>query len=282
MALSIAGVEGNAVLVLPSKPTQSLQVKQKEKSALPSNKTLPQKLQNIEKKTWASITRQGNQVTPAIPSLSAIPSNTPKHLRADKEKGKHPKLFTGDDRLFLRLTKEHEWRPLAPTTGFALTAKDKETRQLLLDKSSMISAQNAVIEPASDLVTDHIPNVPVAIQSLNNNVFVTKDMVEAEITRVPQASPTTVRPHGKTKAEVPYQSWLAHFPRSHAPRVGFRIFDESGLALVPKPRQNILQCKRCLGFHSTRGCSRAPACANCASTMHLTFECKGLIRCRNC
>ncbi|POS81821.1 hypothetical protein EPUL_006452, partial [Erysiphe pulchra] len=283
-----------------------LQVKQKKKSALPSNKTLPQKLQNTEKNTWASITRQGNQVTPAIPSLSAIPSNTPKHLRADKEKGKHPKLFTGDDRLFLRLTKEHEWQPLAPSairelickhlecsltdtllirrtaTGFASTAKDKETRQLLLDKSSMISAQNAVIEPASDLVTYHIRNVPVAIQSPNNKVFVTKDMVEAEITRVTQASPTTVRPHGKTKAGAPYQSWLAHFPRSHAPRVGFRIFDESGLALVNKPRQNILQCKRCLGFHSTRGCSRAPACANCASTMHLTFECKGLIRCRNC
>ncbi|POS81629.1 hypothetical protein EPUL_006281, partial [Erysiphe pulchra] len=75
-------------------------------------------------------------------------------------------------------------------TGFALTAKDKETRQLLLDKSSMISAQNAAIEPASDLVIYHIPNVPVAIQSPNNKVFVTKDMVEAEITRVTQASPT--------------------------------------------------------------------------------------------
>ncbi|POS81875.1 hypothetical protein EPUL_006072, partial [Erysiphe pulchra] len=258
-------------------------------SALPSNKALPQKLQNTEENTWASIARKGNHVTPAIPSLSAIPSNTQKHLRADKEKGKHPKHFTGDDRLFLRLTKEHEWRPLAPSairelickhlecsltdillirriaTGFALTAKDKETRKLLLNKSSMISAQNAVIEPASYLVTYHIPNVPVAIQSPNNKVFVTKDMTTRQ-----------------NQSGTPYQSWLAHFPRSHTPRVGFRIFDESGLALVHKPRQNILQCKRYLGFHSTRGCSRAPACANCASTMHLTFECKGLIKCRNC
>ncbi|POS81828.1 hypothetical protein EPUL_006653, partial [Erysiphe pulchra] len=182
---------------------------------------------NTEENTWASIARKGNQVTPALPSLSAIPSNTQKHLRADKEKGKHSKPSTGDDRLFLCLTKEHKWQPLAPTairelickhlecsltdillirrtaTGFALTTKDKETRQLLLDKFSTISAQNAAMEPASDLVTYHIPNVPVAIQSPNNKVFVIKDMIEAETTRVTQASPTTVRPHGKTKAGAP-------------------------------------------------------------------------------
>ncbi|KHJ33603.1 putative eka-like protein [Erysiphe necator] len=281
IAQFMANGPGTTLPVLSSKPTQSLQVKQKEKSALPSNKALPQKLRNTEEKKWASIARKGNQVTPAIPTLSAVPSSTQKHLRADKEKGKHSKPSTGDDRLFLRLAKEHEWRPLAlsaireiickhlecsltdillirrTATGFALTANDKETRQLLLDKSSMISAQNATIEPASDLVTYHIPNVPVTIQFSNNKVFVTKEMVEAEIKRVTQASPTTVRRHGKTKAGAPYQAWLAHFPRPHAPRVGFRIFDESGLALVYKPRQNILQCKRCLGFHPTRGCSRA-------------------------
>ncbi|KHJ31079.1 putative eka-like protein [Erysiphe necator] len=306
IAQFMANGPGTTLPVLPSKPTQSLQVKQKEKSALPCNKALPQKLRNTEEKTWASIARKGNQVTPAIPTLSAVPSSTQKHLRADREKGKRSKPNTCDDRLFLRLTKEHEWRPLAPSaireiickhlecsltdillirrtaTGLALTAKDKETRQLLLDKSSMISTQNATIEPASDLVTYHIPNVPVAIQFPNNKVFVTKDMVKAEIKRVTQASPTTVRPHGKTKAGAPYQAWLAHFPRPHAPRVGFRIFDESGLALVYKPRQNILQCKRCLGFHPTRGCSRALARANCESTMHLTTKCKAPTRCRNC
>ncbi|KHJ30633.1 putative eka-like protein [Erysiphe necator] len=256
IAQFMANGPGTILPVFPTKPTQNLQVKQKEKSALPSNKALPQKLQNTEDKTWASIARKGNKVTPAIPTLSAIPSSTQKNLRADKEKGKHAKPSTCDHRLFLRLAKEHEWRPLAPSaikeiickhlecslteillirrtaTGFALTANDKETRQLLLDKSSMISAQNATIEPASDLVTYNIPNVPVAIQFSNNKVFVTKDMVEAEIKRVTQASPTTVRPHGKTKAVAPYQAWLAHFPRPHAPRVGFRIIDESGFALV--------------------------------------------------
>ncbi|KHJ30171.1 putative eka-like protein [Erysiphe necator] len=198
IAQFMANGPGTTLPVLPSKPTQSLQVKQKEKSALPSNKALPQKLQNTEEKTWASIARKGNQVTPAISTLSAIPSSTQKQLRADREKGKRSKPNTCDDRLFLRLTKEHEWRPLAPSairemisTGLALTAKDKETRQLLLDKSSMIYTQNATIESASDLVTYHIPNVPVAIQFPNNKVFVTKDMVEAEIKRVTQASPTT-------------------------------------------------------------------------------------------
>ncbi|KHJ33711.1 putative eka-like protein [Erysiphe necator] len=164
IAQFMANGPGTTLPVLSSKPTQSRQVKQKENSTIPSKKALPQKLQNTEEKTWASIARKENQVTPAILTLPAIPSSTQIHLRADKEKGKHSKPSTGDDRLFLRLTKEHEWRPLAPSairkmickhlecsltdillirrteTGFAMSAKVKETRQLLLDKSSMISA----------------------------------------------------------------------------------------------------------------------------------------------
>ncbi|KHJ35495.1 putative virulence effector [Erysiphe necator] len=57
---------------------------------------------------------------------------------------------------------------LRTVTGFAMITKDKETRKLLLDKSSIISAQNVTIEPASDLVTYKIPNVPVVIKSPNN------------------------------------------------------------------------------------------------------------------
>lgn len=107
-------------------------------------------------------------------------------------------------------------------------------------------------------------------------------MVEIEITRVKQATPIMARSQGKTKSGVSYQSWLANFPRSYTPRSRLRIFDKSGIALTYKPRQTIQQCKRCLGFHPTRGCSRAPVCANCASTMHLTTDYKPPATCHNC
>ncbi|KHJ30226.1 putative eka-like protein [Erysiphe necator] len=91
-----------------------------------------------------------------------------------------------------------------------------------------------------------------------------------------------VRAHGKTRAGAPHRFWLAHFPREQAPRPGFLLFDESGVVVLYKPRKSIQQCGRCLGFHTTRGCPRAPACENCSSTMNFINECKAPTKCRNC
>ncbi|KHJ34722.1 putative eka-like protein [Erysiphe necator] len=91
-----------------------------------------------------------------------------------------------------------------------------------------------------------------------------------------------VRVHGKTRVGAPHRSWLAHFPRDQAPRPGFRLFDKSGVAVLYKLRRSIQQCKRYHGFHATRGCSRAPACENCSSTMYSMNECKAPTNCRNC
>lgn len=107
-------------------------------------------------------------------------------------------------------------------------------------------------------------------------------MVADEILRVSKSSPSKVRPHGVTRSGTLYQSWIALFPRSSAPRPGFRLFNQSGVAILHKARKSIEQCKRCLGFHATRGCSRTLACSNCGSTMHSPTECKALSRCRNC
>ncbi|CCU77048.1 putative effector protein, partial [Blumeria hordei DH14] len=81
---------------------------------------------------------------------------------------------------------------------------------------------------------------------------------------------------------APHRNWKALFDRNNAPRPGFRILEEAGMATIHKPRPQIEQCKRCLGFHATRGCSRAPACWNCGSNMHSEAECKALTKCRNC
>ncbi|POS84088.1 hypothetical protein EPUL_002569 [Erysiphe pulchra] len=104
----------------------------------------------------------------------------------------------------------------------------------------------------------------------------------AENTKVTSVTPKMVRLQGKSRPGAPYRSWLAHFIRDQAPRPGFRLFDESGVAVVNKPRQLIQQCKRCHGFHATRGCSRALACENCGSTMHAITKCKAPTRCCNC
>ncbi|RKF59116.1 putative eka-like protein [Golovinomyces cichoracearum] len=285
IAQFLANGTGISPPVLPPKPKSNHQTVSHQQNKLSTIDSYTPEKKIIVKNSWATIARKGHQA---------------------KETVKYTKSFESDERLFLRLPKDQEWRLLAPcsireavsshlkysptdiihirrtATGFALTAKDKDTRFRLLDGSVAHSVQNVKLEPASDLVTYHIATVPVAIASVNKKVLVTNSMLEAEIKRVTHSSPTSVRPLGKVKLGAPYQSWLAHFPRSQAPRPGFRLFDESGVAIIHKPHQPLQQCKRCLDFHPTRGCSRAPACGNCSSTMHDISECKALTRCRNC
>ena len=76
--------------------------------------------------------------------------------------------------------------------------------------------------------------------------------------------------------------YMTLFPRDDAPRAGFRLFDDSDMATIHKTRRPIEQCKRCLGFHATCDCSRAPAYWNCGSNVHSEVECKALTKCRDC
>ncbi|CCU82985.1 EKA-like protein [Blumeria hordei DH14] len=157
---------------------------------------------------------------------------------------------------------EHVYRV---PTGFALRAKNKESRQALLNAAESFLPIGGRLEEASELVALQISTVPVAIHTL-----------------LGRAIPVKVRPHGKTRLDAPYKSWLAHFKNGAAPRQRFHLFDNSGVAVPHKPRQTVQQCKRCLQFHGTRGCARAQACWNCTSTMHSTDECRSHIKCRNC
>ncbi|KHJ31574.1 putative eka-like protein [Erysiphe necator] len=138
------------------------------------------------------------------------------------------------------------------------------------------------MEPASDLITYRIATVPVALRTSIGSVTVEDTNLTSKIVRVTNVAPKMVRAHGKTRADAPHRSWLAHFPCEQAPRPDFRLFDESGVTVLNKLRKSIQQCKRCHGFHVTRGCSRAPACENCSSTMNSINECKAPTKCRNC
>ncbi|POS81712.1 hypothetical protein EPUL_006552, partial [Erysiphe pulchra] len=124
-------------------------------------------------------------------------------------------------------------------TGFALTTKGKEIRQKLLNNSDGISTLGAKLEPASDLIKYGIATVPVTLKTSNGSVTVDDTNLTNEIIRVTNVAPKMVRVHGKSRAVAPHRSWLAHFPREHAPRPGFRLFDESGVAITYKPRQPI-------------------------------------------
>ncbi|KAI1001736.1 hypothetical protein K3495_g6467 [Podosphaera aphanis] len=255
------------------------------------------------KATWATVTSRGQKQSSAPVNVGRTPL---KQINAPQTPAKLAAPSTQDERLFPRLGKDHDWRKLSsagvreavgqllslpPTTiehvyrvptGFALRAKDEETRQVLIDLAKYFAPIGAKLEKASDLVVFRISTVPVAIGSLLGRVHITEEMVKNEITRVTNTAPVKVRSHGKSKEGAPYQSWLAQFDRTSAPRPGFRLFDESGIAVRHQPRQTVQQCKRCLQFHGTRGCSRATACCNCSSTMHSSAECKVHTRCRNC
>lgn len=105
-------------------------------------------------------------------------------------------------------------------------------------------------------------------------------MATEDILSVTKLSPSKVRPHGPTRSGAFCRSWVAIFPRYSAPQPGFRLFDESGVALIHLRRKQIEKYKRCLRFHATRGCSHTPACLNCGSTMHLLSKCKAPSCCR--
>ncbi|CCU81324.1 EKA-like protein [Blumeria hordei DH14] len=253
--------------------------------------------------TWATVAgkRLPNQPAPVMVSR-ASQKLTPPTKKLDKTV---PSSMS-DNRLFLRLNSKHQWRKMSPAgirdavaqltnapkvdiehvyrvpTGFALRAKNQESRQFLLNAAECFLPIDGKLEEASDIVALRISTVPVAIHTLLGMVPVTEEMVIEEITRVTKAVPVKVRPHGKNHHGALYQSWLAHFKRGAEPRLGFRLFDDSGVAVRHQPRQTVQQCKRCLQFHGTRGCSRAPACWNCTSTMHSTDECHAHTKCRNC
>ncbi|CCU82365.1 EKA-like protein [Blumeria hordei DH14] len=210
--------------------------------------------------TWATITRAGHQKSgsqaPAnITSVSAAPS-----ARKPEKKSAASTTASKDDRIFLRLDANHEWRQLSPAgvreavakqthctpadvdqvqrvpTGFAIRAKSPDAKTRLLEASSTFTQVEAKLEPPSDLDSLRIATVPVAVFGLEGRVEVTAEIVAAEILRVTSCTLDRVRIHGKTKLGAPYRSWAALFPRNASPKPGFRLFDNSGIATIQRNR----------------------------------------------
>ena len=167
-------------------------------------------------------------------------------------------------------------------TGFTILSADENTRERILGVAPKFSDFNAKLEEASNLVAFRIAKIPATTLTDDGIRTVDEDRISVEIYRKIRQFLIQVRPHGTCRPGAPYRNWHALFDRDSAPRAGFRLFDESGMATIHKPRRHIEQCKCCLGFHATRGCSRAPARWNRGSDMHSEAECMALTKCRNC
>ncbi|CCU77049.1 EKA-like protein [Blumeria hordei DH14] len=202
------------------------------------------------------------------------PSTTKAVPPAPKAKSANTRTVA-DTRLFLRLEHDHPHQLLSPSgvrsamaevlgsaanditlvqrvkTGFALTAKNELARKELFDSTLSRSESGIKLEPASNLVVSQIATVPMRINTLTGSIFITEKMVADKVTRVTKSVPFLVRPHGTCKPGAPYLNWQALFPRETTPRPGFRLFDDSGAAKLFRPRRKLVQCKQCLGFHTS-------------------------------
>ncbi|KAI0991487.1 hypothetical protein K3495_g16700, partial [Podosphaera aphanis] len=216
----------------------------------------------VPQNTWATVVRNGLR--------NATSANTPKAAPPAQSKEKMKSKTKTDKRLFLRVDESSDLTKLSLVgvsialnkrmdldidditsvqrvkSGFAITTSDETARQHILEASSTASGGALIIEPASNLVAYNFPTVPVALKVHGDSIPITPDMVSDEIARVSHKVPTQVRPHGTCKEGSPHQNWQALFPRESAPRPGFRLFCESGLATPFRPRRPIEQCKRCL------------------------------------
>ncbi|POS82289.1 hypothetical protein EPUL_005800 [Erysiphe pulchra] len=264
-----------------------------------SNHNLEEQVASLKQKenSWAMVARNGHKksrtIVPVAISSKATGTRNYSHLS-----NLHHQL---DDRLFVRLPADHEWRALSPAglrevivkrlsvspasiglikpvcSGFALSPCSSESRENLLAAAGGLFMSGATLETASNWTPILVPTVPRSIRTVEGHVEITKFMLADEIERVSSKRPAFVKLYGTPKPDAPHRTWMAF--STDTPRDGFRVFDESGITKVFKKKQSIEFCKFC--NHSTKTCSRAPSCGNCGSTMHAQVDCKALTKCRN-
>ncbi|KHJ30104.1 putative eka-like protein [Erysiphe necator] len=150
----------------------------------------------------------------------------------------------------------------------------------MLNAGNRLFLTGAKLEPSANWIPMIIPTVPSTIRKVQGQIEVSNSMLTDEVERVCTIRPAHVKLYGGNKAEAPHKTWMAYF--SKAPRAGFRVFDESGIARPYKKQQPLEFCKRCNGHHPTKNCSRAPSCGNCGSTNHTEDLCMASTKCRNC
>ena len=125
-----------------------------------------------------------------------------------------------DNRLFIRLPLNHDWRKLSPTglrnaiiewmlvstttirlikparSGFAVSPGSAQAREDLLKASGGLFLSGATLEPDTNWVGLLVPTVPRVIYTLKERFEVTGALLADEIERVSSIRPAAIKPYG--------------------------------------------------------------------------------------
>ncbi|KHJ34622.1 putative eka-like protein [Erysiphe necator] len=135
-------------------------------------------------------------------------------------------------------------------SGFALSPYSSDSRKNLLSAARGLFISGATLETASNWTPILVPTIPRSIWTVEGHIEITKSILADEIKRVSSKRPAFVKLYGTSKPDAPHRTWMAFF--IDTPRVGFRVFDESGVTKVFKNKQPIEFCKRCNGHTGDR------------------------------
>ncbi|POS85985.1 hypothetical protein EPUL_004167 [Erysiphe pulchra] len=199
-----------------------------------------------KKNSWATVTCNGHKKSRL--AITVIIARTKKFSEINP-----------DDRLFVRLPLDNEWRNPSPAglreviveqlvvfpalirlikpvrTGFVISPCSSGAREALFRTIFGLRDTGAKLEPASNWVPLVGPTVPKFIRTIQGQTKVTKEILASEIERVTSIRPTSVRYYGTSNAEAPHRTWMAYFDKS--PRPSFRVFDESGRVILFKNKE---------------------------------------------
>ncbi|KHJ30213.1 putative eka-like protein [Erysiphe necator] len=247
-------VSENSKAHLPNKPLvtpfpskiSSGQVENMTNSTKDSRSQNPSGLEN----SWSTIARNGHKKSRTIitsrSQASQASKNPAQTTLVDNNiataKNKDAAGNQQDNRLFLRLSVDHEWRKLSPAgvreivvkrlsispaqigtikpvrSGFAISPRNNFTREELLKAAVRLSPADAKLEAASNWISVMIPTVPISISTEKGRIEITKEMLANEIERVSSMRPASLRLYGRNLPNAPHRTWMAYFTK--APRPG--------------------------------------------------------------
>ncbi|POS84001.1 hypothetical protein EPUL_006047 [Erysiphe pulchra] len=198
-------------------------------------------------KSWAVVARNGQKKARVVQNNNNIHVDTRNKERHKASHKENSSASGSDKRLFRKLSsagiREVIVKKLlvSPSligrikpvhSGFALSPSNTEARETILKAGNGLFLSGAKLEPATNWIPILIPTVPSTIRLEQGQVDVSNKMLADEIERVCSVRPAYVKLYGRNKLEASHRTWMAFFEK--APRSGFRVFDESGVARIFK------------------------------------------------
>ncbi|PNP37330.1 hypothetical protein TGAMA5MH_10771 [Trichoderma gamsii] len=266
------------------------------------------------KVTWAQVASQDathNEKTqkgsdpkkkPATDSEGPAPADNNKENKTKKTQEKP------DDRIFIRVPPDHEWRKMSAIgarqemirtvkvtnadityfqevrSGFALRVRNQDIRNKIIALKPTAENNNLRIEEACPWKVFLVRGVSKTYTDMSGT-HSTDTLIpeEARVRAGAKELPVAVHkaPFGESLDTCCY---FISFKEDVKP--GFKLFNNSYPAETRVQKPRITQCHRCLGFHNPRNCTRTERCLKCGkpSDKHTdtTANCPSPPQCANC